>query len=151
MNKETPPRPKVTKAMIREAAVKILAANGIAENADDIAEAYHHGMDAYALAKDLDNYHGWDIDANIVEALGGMFSEVHTIHKTACHEWVAQHNIMPPLPNGTEIKEGVITSVCQYSPACYLVKERGCTNDKRSMVVKFEDAAPINQELKEVK
>lgn len=148
---KTPPRPKVTKDMIVEAATKILNANRINECADDVGSEYRHGIDPYELAKKLENSCGWSVDSWVVEALGSLHFEIDSLHKSACENWVSQYNIRPSLENGTEIQQGVIDGVYQYSPAYYRVKEHGCTKDGRFLLVKFEDAVvkPINPEITE--
>ncbi|MOA62056.1 hypothetical protein D3C78_1873540 [compost metagenome] len=54
--------------------------------------------------------------------------------------WAEEHSPQPPLPIGARIKQGVITGIYDYEPATYRVKEDGCTNDSRSLLIKFENA-----------
>ena len=62
------------------------------------------------------------------------------MHRKAEKKWVDENNIQPPLPIGTRIKQGVIHSVCDYSAAKYRVKEDGCAQDGRFLLIRFEDA-----------
>ena len=138
--------------MVTVAAAKIIKQIGNDEDATDVANEYWHGIDAYDLGKALEQNHGWIVDAHVIEALDCMHFEVSDLHKNACTEWVAKYNIQPSLAIGTEIKQGVITGISQHKPACYLVKETGCTNDNRSLIIKFEDAEakPDHKEISEV-
>jgi hypothetical protein len=140
---EAPPRPKVTDDMVREAATKLLADNGIHEGVDDVVSAYSTYADGYDIAKRLDDTYGWDVDAYLVDVLDGLDDAVKSIHRKACQAWVLEHNIQPPLPSGTHITRGVICGVSSYVPATYQVKENGCTKEGRFLLVKFEDAEAI--------
>jgi succinate-semialdehyde dehydrogenase/glutarate-semialdehyde dehydrogenase len=42
--------------------------------------------------------------------------------------------------SGMGIKEGVIEGIYEHQPAYYRVKENGCTQDKRWLLIRFEDA-----------
>lgn len=137
---EAPPRPTVTDEMVREAAVKILTRARCSEDPDDLVVAYHPNMDGYELAKELDQHFGWDVDAALVETLDGMHWAVRELHEAACKQWVAEWNIQPPLPDGAEITRGFIHKVCPHSAACYQVKQHGCAQEGRFLIVKFEDA-----------
>lgn len=59
-------------------------------------------------------------------------------------KWVLDNNIQPPHAIGTRITRGVIAGVSQHDPAAYLVKEDGCTNPHRHLLVNFEDADTVN-------
>jgi hypothetical protein len=131
-------RPKVTKEMILEAATKI--AERLDGDAETIAEYYEHPMDGYQLAKELDRNAYWDLTMSDVEELDCMRGIVDQLHRAAEKKWVAENNIQPPLPIGTRITRGVIDSVCSYSAARYRVKEDGCTQDGRFLLIRFEDA-----------
>lgn len=134
-------RPKITKEMVLEAAQKIAAkVNGDAET---IAQHYRHPMDGYELARELDRHAGWDLTMSDVEELDCMSGTVGDLHREAEKKWAEENDIQPPLPIGTRIKSGVISGVCQHSAARYLVKEYGCTQDGRWLLVKFEDAVAI--------
>jgi malic enzyme len=131
-------RPKITKEMVFEAAKEI--AEKLDGDAETIAEHYRHPMDGYELARELDRYAGWDFTMPDVEELDCMSSIVSGLHREAEKKWAAETDIQPPLPIGTRIKEGVIDSVCNHSAARYRVKENGCTNEGRFLLIRFEDA-----------
>ena len=134
-------RPKVTPEMIAQAAQKLAAGRGWdAEQVADVAKHWRSYMNGYELAKELDTYCGWDIDASDVEALDWMGTEVREIHRQACIAWAKEHDIQPPLPIGTMTTRGEITGVSQYDGACYLIREHGETNESRRLIVRFEDA-----------
>lgn len=131
-------RPKITKEMVIEAAKKI--AEKLEGDAEAIAKHYRHPMDGYELARELDRYEGWDLTMPDVEELDCLSSIVSDLHRQAEKKWVRENDIQPPLPIGTRIEHGVIHSVCDYSAAKYRVKEDGCTQDGRFLLIRFEDA-----------
>ena len=131
-------RPKVTKEMILEAATKIAA--NLEGDAETIAEYYEHPMDGYQLAKELDRNAYWDLTMSDVEELDGMSSIVERLHSEAEKKWFSENDIQPPLPIGAVIKQGVIDGVYEHAAARYKVKETGCTQEGRFLLVKFVDA-----------
>ena len=131
-------RPKITKEMVFEAANEIAAK--LDGDAETIAKHYRHPMDGYELARELDRYAGWDLTMPDVEELDCMSSIVSDLHRKAEKKWVDENDIQPPLPVGTRITQGVIDSVCDQSAARYRVKENGCTQAGRFLLIRFEDA-----------
>lgn len=140
MNKY-PPRPKATREVILQAAAGVAGELGWSDdNADGIADAYIHcGPDGFAIAKELDR-NGYDLSAGDIEALDRMHWDVSSAVTKLEKAWVEENNIQPPLEIGTAINEGVITGIYEHKPAYYMVKEHGCNNDNRRLLVKFEDA-----------
>lgn len=127
--------------MVREAAIELLNSyDQDADGADDIVKHYIHWMDGYELAKVLDTYCCWSIDARLVEMLNDLPSRVSRLLEKAQKDWATAYNIQPKLQSGTEIKRGVIAGVSEYSPASYKVKEHGCTREGRFLIVPFEEA-----------
>ena len=133
------PRPTVTKEMVKIAAKEVCARIRDAEP-EDIAECYSYPMDGYQLAKALEQKFCWDIRVEDVSDLDAMDYVVRTKLTDAEKEWVARENITPKLQPGTVIKRGVISGVSDYGAAMYKVKEHGCTNPSRHLLVRFEDA-----------
>ena len=131
-------RPKITDEMILKAAARI--AEKLDGDAATIAEHYRPYMDGYELARALDRYAGWDLTMSDVEELDCMDSIVGQLQREAEKKWFEENNIQPPLPIGTVITKGVITGLCEHSPGKYLVKENGCTQDGRHLLVNYEDA-----------
>lgn len=131
-------RPKITKEMVLEAAKEI--AEKLDCDAETIAEHYQHPMDGYELARELDCYAYLDLKMQDVEELDCMSSIVSDLHREAERKWAAENDIQPPLPIGTRITQGVIDGVCDHSAARYLVKENGCTDAGRFLLIRFEDA-----------
>lgn len=134
-------RPTVTPKMILEAA-KIVASridNGI--DAEDIAAVYSSYDCGYKLAKKLERRYGYaDLSSQDVADLDSITSEVRCLLRTAVKAWFEQNNPQPPFPIGTTIKQGVIAGIFEHGYAEYLVKESGCTDDTRHLIIKFEDA-----------
>ena len=143
MNKY-PPRPKTTREIILKIAADV--ARKLGESADaveDIADAYmSYGPDGFSIAKELDR-DGWDLSAGDIETLDRMQWDVSRTVTELEKAWVEENNIQPPLEIGTEIKEGVIAGIYEHQPTYYLVKEHGCTNDSRHLLIKFEDAQEV--------
>jgi hypothetical protein len=57
-------------------------------------------------------------------------------------KWVIENGITPPLQIGARITKGIITGICKHNAARYLVKENGCNDENRWILVKFEHAIP---------
>lgn len=138
-----PPRPRIDETIIRNAAIITarllpeLTDKQIAEIADAIVEFYNPGDNGYELAKKIDGNIQINIDVEFVEAMDAMSSFVADLYKQVCWRWVEKHNIHPPLPTGAQIEEGIIDSVCEYSPATYQVKVPG---ESGRLLIKFEHA-----------
>lgn len=142
-----PPPPTRTPEMVAVAVAAYIERHSLhrwglpADVARDIADAWHYGMNGYELAKTLENSYGWcGLDLQDAEDLDCIDSVVRGVDEAARKEWVAQWDIKPPFPVGTELTQGRIASVCDYSAATYRVKERGCTNEGHYLLVKFENA-----------
>ena len=69
-----------------------------------------------------------------------MTGIVMGLQRDAEKTWAAAYNIQPKLPIGTAIKQGVIAGVCEHSAAKYRVKEHGCEQKGRFLLINFEDA-----------
>lgn len=132
------PRPTITHEM------KLAAAKQVAKNLDGdaevIATAYSYPMDGYQLARELDDRHYWNISASDVDELDAMDSLVRQALEQAEKEWVEREGITPKLAVGTTIKKGVVAGVSEHSPARYKVKEHGCQQNGRFLLIRFEDA-----------
>ena len=135
-------RPEFTQEIIELAAIRLTEQMGELRNAE-IAKHYLFGDNGFELAKSLESYECWDIDLDVVEHLDCMDSLVDEIHREACIKWVKDNDIKPELRIGTHIKEGEITGVSEYSPACYEVKIYGHDDEKEGKsrrIIRFEDA-----------
>lgn len=150
MFKFEPPRPTATKEMILAAAQVV--AEKIDADAETIAEHYRPGMDGYELAKELDKWAYWDTSREDMEALDEVDWLVSAAVAKAEKEWVAEHNIQPPVPVGYRVqcdvrKEvGTITGVCTRGAARYLIKPDGqddATAGERRWLCKFEQVTPV--------
>ena len=133
-------RPTVGKVVILAAAEKVAAGLGKGADAETIADNYRPYMDGYELARQLDRYCGWGFTMAEVEALDEMTGIVMELQRDAEKTWAAAYNIQPKLPIGTTIKQGVIAGVCEHSAAKYRVKEHGCEQKGRFLLINFEDA-----------
>ena len=135
-------RPTIDKAMILAAAEQVAAEIGDGADAETIADNYRPYMDGYELARQLDRYCGWDFTMSEVETLDTMTGIVMGLQRDAEKTWAAAYNIQPALQIGTTIKQGVIAGVCEHSAAKYRVKEHGCDQKGRYLLINFEDAKP---------
>ncbi|CAN2983244.1 MULTISPECIES: hypothetical protein [Pseudomonas] len=136
-----PPRPKADKVMILAACT--LVAEKINGDAETIAKHYRRHMDGFELAKELDKYASWDTTRDDMDALDEVDYLVDRAEGLAVKAWAEEFKPEPPLPIGTRVKQGVITRIYEHTPATYCVKEDGCTNDTRSLLIKFEDAVAV--------
>ena len=132
------PRPTITHEMKLAAAMQV--AKNLDGDAEVIATAYSYPMDGYQLARELDDRHYWNISASDVEELDQMDCLVRHELERAEKEWVEREAITPKLAVGTTIKKGVVAGVSEHSPARYKVKEHGCQQNGRFLLIRFEDA-----------
>ncbi len=150
---QTPPPPKADHDFVVVVATEYLMENMFnhlgtsAAAAAQIAAEWRPFMCGYQLAKVMDDKHGWEISSYDVEQLDGLDSVIRHKLSAARKDWAAKWNIQPPYPVGTRLKlrlgkEGVINSIYAHEGATYEVKEDGCTNGKRRILIKFEDAQP---------
>jgi hypothetical protein len=153
-----PPPPEFGKAEIIKELVRFIDEAGYwndggqsaEELASDIAKHWRPGVDGYELAKDLENHEGWCINAQDVEELDSIDSVIRRIKTAARKEWAKAWNIQPPHPVGAKVKtprgKGVIAGVYEHEGATYLIKEDGCKQEGRHMLIKFEEVQPIDTE-----
>ena len=132
-------RPTITQEMKLAAAMQV-AKNLVDGDAEVIASAYSYPMDGYQLARELDDRHYWSISASDVDELDAMDALVRQELERAEKEWAEREAITPKLAVGTAIKRGVVAGVSEHSPARYRVKEHGCQQNGRFLLIRFEDA-----------
>lgn len=139
----TPPRPTLDLAGIAEAVTEL--AERLDIDPEHIAKCYRRHDDAYKLAKELERSHYYDFEFSDVEELDGVSWLIDAKQREMEAVWVKAYNVQPPHPNGTKILQGVIDSVCDHSPATYRVKETGCVEAGRFLLIKFENAFPVTE------
>lgn len=145
MQTNIPPRPTVTDKMIEEAAKTVAAKVDI--RSEDIIRVYRHSMCGFELAIEL-NKNYVDVDRNDMDELDDMERLVSDALTKAEKEWFTAHNIQPPYPVGTRVKEGVIEHIDKYRVAHYLVREWETPPEEKSwLVIKFEKAVPAPEEI----
>ena len=150
---KAPPAPQVTRDLVENAVTQFIQRHKLwpeqdaSESAKQIAKHWHVGMDGYRLAKNLDIYESWAIDSEDVENLDSIDFVVREALEAKRKKWAAEWNIQPPLPIGTPIKfrsgTGVIAGINQYHAATYNVRETGCTDPTRHVLIQFEDAVVV--------
>ena len=131
-------RPTISKETILEAAKEI--AIDVQGDAEDIAKCYYEHIDGYELAKRLENDCSWDIQVDMIDSLDCMHCVVEGKHNEVLKKWVVDSDIKPPFEDETEIKQGIIKGICEHRSAYFKVKETGCTNESRYLLIKFENA-----------
>ena len=133
-------RPTVTRKLVTRAAGEIAAEIAFV-SAETIAKAYSPAFDGYQLARQLERFYNVvDLTMSDVEALDRVSLLVDAELRREELKWVKAHNIQPKLKAGDVVEQGTIAGVCEYAAARYLVKEPGCTQEGRFLLVKFEDA-----------
>lgn len=119
--------------------------------ASDIAAVARRHMDGYELAKELDQWKGWHITTEIVEALDGYSSAAGTIILQAQREWVERNSVEPEHDAGTRVRikwlgepvEGVIHGVYEHGAAQYLITPDGWQEGQGRPIVYFESVEVI--------
>ena len=137
-------RPTLNHAM-KVTAAKIFGEQISDVTTEEIAACFNEYMDGFELAKLLESFTGCELDFEDTEVLNQMIHYASgTLHE-AEKQWVIDFDIKPPHPVGTMTTKGVIDGICQYSPACYLIKPY-CLNDEicenERWLVKFENVVP---------
>ncbi|EII3125385.1 hypothetical protein [Vibrio parahaemolyticus] len=154
---QIPPRPELTDEMKKAGALKAVQSGHLARvNEDeaeqfsvDIAKHYYCGVDAYDLAKDMDNYGSWDVDSMFVDDMEQVDSHIQDIHRNAIKDWADAYQPVPPFELGVELhlhsfdgpSNGVIDRIYEYDPAKYCVRMAGTAEgDTSRRLIKFEEA-----------
>ncbi|MEB5557010.1 hypothetical protein GOP97_14675 [Vibrio cholerae] len=153
-----PPRPSLTDEMKKEGALKAVKSGHLSRVEEDdaeqfsidIAKHYHSGIDAYDLAKDMDNYGGWEVDSMFVDDMEQVDSYIRDVLSNAINDWARAYEPVPPFELGTELQVysfstnihgGVIDGICEHTPATYLIKMHDrAEGDTSRRLVSFEDA-----------
>lgn len=149
---------KLTDEMSKRAAQKVAAAlceagcivdSELSGCADDIATQATRYGDGYSLAKNLDDYCGWDCNFEMAEILNNFSHYASEEIAAAEKQWFAEHAPQPQFSSGTRIKiksgeHGVVDGIYEYGHAKYLVKidgdprADGPSHSRR--IIDFEDA-----------
>ena len=137
-------RPTATKELIRSALIVFAEKNSYTQDeADAIAEEYSLHDDGFDLTKKLEKWQDWDCTRDDMDKLDEVSSCVRDALKAAEQAWFSENDIQPPFPNGTLIKQGLITGVSPYDVAVFHVKEPGHDDEVDGwsrLCIKFEDA-----------
>ncbi|MBT2909660.1 hypothetical protein PL84_03570 [Vibrio anguillarum] len=155
---QIPPRPSLTDEMKKEGALKAVKSGHLSrveeddaeKFAIDIAKHYHNFIDAYDLAKNMENYGGWEVDSMFVDDMEQVDGYIQEIHRDAIESWSKAYQPVPSFEFGTELEAysfstsrhgGVIDGICEHTPAMYLVKMHDRPEDDTSRrLIKFEEA-----------
>lgn len=147
-----PPRPQVTREILLQAGAEVEKelnqwANwhgkcaGLAQALARIPGAQH--LNGYELAKELERSCVlFDIDTAAVEVLDNFSYEVQQRMTALQRQWERAHQVQPPHPIGTQLKEGRITGISPYAPATYHVD---WGHGESRLLVRYEDAVTAEE------
>ena len=147
-----PPRPQVTREILLQAGAEVEKelnqwANwhgqcaGLAQALARIPGAQH--LNGYELAKELERSCVlFDIDTEAVEVLDNFSYEVEQRMTELQRQWERAHQVQPPHPIGTQLKEGRITGISPYAPATYHVD---WGHGESRLLVRYEDAVTAEE------
>ncbi|MAM84038.1 MAG: hypothetical protein CL472_05105 [Acidobacteria bacterium] len=109
---------KMNRAAAEKMADQLISQNGFSKNREsiviDLLKSIYHWHDGYNLAKDLESYSYWDVDAEVVATLSDMYG-LRLEEKERCEkEWVKQTNPQPTFSVGDEVSfqsaiDGLVT------------------------------------------
>lgn len=139
MSNNIPKRPSITEEMVLNAIDGKCI--GMPFSAEQFAEQFAEYKDSYEIARDLDRRYYLDLARDDLDLIDDLIGFVNEFHRKAVKQWFEDNNIQPPHPIGARLTKGIITGIDTYEPARYLVKENGCTNPNRHLLINFEDAA----------
>lgn len=147
-----PPRPQVTREILLQAGAEVEKelnqwanwhgqCTGLAQALARIPGAQH--LNGYELAKELERSCVlFDIDTAAVEVLDNFSHEVEQRMTELQRQWERAHQVQPPHPIGTQLKEGRITGISPDGPATYHVDwGRG----ESRLLVRYEDAVTAEE------
>lgn len=152
-NQVIPPRPSLTKGMVKSgvlSAIHCCYLRCIADEADlavktkladDISDLYYPNIDAYDLTK-LMEIRGWSVGAQFVDDMDSVCSYIQEILHREERSWAKVSKPKAPLPLKSKILTGVICGISPHMPASYIVADNNAPNSVKR-VVKFEEAIPL--------
>tara|TARA_R110000772_G_scaffold118792_2_gene224576 strand:- start:107 stop:535 length:429 start_codon:yes stop_codon:yes gene_type:complete len=139
-------RPPITPEMIRQVTNKIAEKHEMGDP-DVLADNYRYPMNGMELAITLARREGWDygceLDEELIEDFDAIDMDVAALHKVAVKKWFEENDIQPPLPIGTQIKQGQIDGIDEYGIARFKVKRPEDEGKQRWLLVNFEDAEAV--------
>lgn len=159
-----PPRPEYSEELIATAVKKALeggrifrsfmaknpSAEAIDKFAQDFAEIWYDGADAYEAAKEMES-NGHKVNAQFVDDIEMLDSAIFSTYNQAEREWAAEHQPVAPFEVGTrlriesnytgKVEFGAIEEILKNTPAAYCVLIDGTPDgDTTRRLIKFEDA-----------
>lgn len=92
-----------------------------------------YDSDGYSLAKALEDYHGWDPDASLVEMLDGAFWAMESAHRALVADWVASSGVSVPFAEGDQVQSpkgvGTVTKIdAQHAKVNVRTPEQAATS-----------------------
>lgn len=136
-------RPPITPEMICKVTDKIAEKHDIGDPSV-LSDNYRYPMAGIELAIMLARREGWDygyeLTDELIEDFDAINMDVDALHKAAVNQWLEENDIEPPLPVGTQIKQGRIDGIDDRGLARFLVKRPEDEGRESWLLVNFEDA-----------
>ena len=128
------------------------------DDANALAKCGDMHKNGYELAKELESRHFWDIDAEIVDILDGHSRTLEQHRNKDVQAWADENNIEPPIPLFTRVKRvgfgrsitGTIKGIYDSRPCSYKVKEDGCENETRYVILWWDEVEALADQKSEV-
>jgi len=60
--------------------------------------------DGYMICKELDEFHHWLVNSDLVEIMDKVYQIVHETYDNLCAEWITKNNIIPKFKIGDQVK-----------------------------------------------
>ena len=132
-----PPRPTATHEILLQAGAEV------EKELNRWAHWKGQRMNGYELAKELErSCMLFDVDTAAVEVLDNFSYEVQQRMTELQRQWERAHQVQPPHPIGTQLKEGRITGISPYAPATYHVD---WGHGESRLLVRYEDAVTAEE------
>jgi hypothetical protein len=104
---------------------------------EQLLEALDFGNDGYQAASQLDRWHSWSCDSELVEILDGWPSCLYSAEDKAVRRWVKENKPQPPYPLGAHVEFGDAIESPNYGEIVRIDAERATYTIRRP-----GDAAP---------
>lgn len=95
----------------------------VKEYADDLLLALEVSRDGYKMASYLDDRHGWDSDAELVDILEG--ADFYGCERIAVMAWVNDNDVKPKYETGAQVKIKIRRDPKEYTGEVTHIREDG--------------------------
>jgi hypothetical protein len=142
-------KPAIRAEAVEEMLDDVMKQESIPENEREqtrkaLADAFEHHEDGYKAAKTLEDQHGWDPDASLVDTLDSFHGYLWDAHRKAVKAWVNEYGIKPQFNVGDRVQAtwgyeeitGTIRSI-DTDVAQYTIQRT--PDENGGAIVNFED------------